>query len=475
MKKKLLSSILAATMVVSLAACGSASSDTTATTTETGDTQTAEADTTEAAATTQTASGDGITITMWTNDRHDMDYIQSAIDTFNSTNTDGITVEFQTVTDNYANQIQLAYQGGTAPDIVTGNGSDISINNFADTGIVIPLNDYISADEEYQKVNDPYNHMYEGYNVKDGNIYSVYSGVRSGVRVEYNTSLITEEIPSTLSDYVALAQKVTDEGAGQYYGIGLTSSGPFGRLLEASAQMSGIYPYDYVNGKFDFSGFKEIVEVGKGLVAAAYPDQQGVDNMRALFAEGQFALWSNASQEVSVFTNQIPVTGFEWGVAEVPTLDGTVKGALNMVPQKGYYILSSSPNQDAAWKVISYLQSEEVMKSYLENGYCLPITDYMAGIIDSSQTGRMVDFATQDYEDVYPPTPSINLTGDDYGTVLWNAVMGYVDVDEAIEDLNTRYNEALEADVASGTVKRLVIKDYDPLHPSKGTAEYLSE
>lgn len=469
MRKKLISSLLAATMVFSLAACGQ-STQTDQTVDETTDQTQTSSDTQ-----TQSTSDDGITITLWTNDRHDMDYIQSAIDTFNSTNTDGITVEFQTVTDNYANQIQLAYQGGTAPDIVTGNGSDISINNFADTGIVIPLNDYIAADEDYQKVNDPYNHMYEGYNSKDGNIYSVYTGVRSGVRVEYNTSLITQEIPSTLSDFVALAQEVTDEGAGQYYGIGLTSSGPFGRLLEASAQMSGIYPYDYVNGKFDFSGFKEIVEIGKGLVDAAYPDQQGVDNMRALFAEGQFALWSNASQEVAVFTNQIPVTDFEWGVAEVPTLTGEVTGALNMVPQKGYYILSSSPNQDAAWKVISYLQSEDVMKAYLENGYCLPITDYMSELIDTSQTGRMADFATQDYEDVYPPTPAINLTGDDYGTVLWNAVMGYVDVDEAIEDLNTRYNEALEADIASGTVKRLVIKDYDPLHPSKGTAEYLSE
>ena len=42
--------------------------------------------------------------------------------------------------------------------------------------------------------------------------------------------------------------------------------------------------------------------------------------------------------------------------------------------------------------------------------------------------------------------------------------MGYVDVDDAIEDLNTRYNEAYEADIESGSVKRLVIEDYDPLH-----------
>ena len=40
---------------------------------------------------------------------------------------------------------------------------------------------------------------------------------------------------------------------------------------------------------------------------------------------------------------------------------------------------------------------------------------------------------------------------------------------------NTRYNEAYEADIESGSVKRLVIEDYDPLHPSDGTATYLDK
>ena len=48
-------------------------------------------------------------------------------------------------------------------------------------------------------------------------------------------------------------------------------------------------------------------------------------------------------------------------------------------------------------------------------------------------------------------------------------------IDAAIEDLNTRYNEAYEEDILSGTVKRLVIADYDPLHPSAGTATYLDK
>ena len=99
----------------------------------------------------------------------------------------------------------------------------------------------------------------------------------------------------------------------------------------------------------------------------------------------------------------------------------------------------------------------------------------MDGVIDKSKIGRLADFSMLEYDSVYPQPPVINLTGDDYRVVLWNAVMDYVDIDDAIEDLNTRYNEALDADVASGATKRLVISDYDPLHPNEGTMTYLEE
>lgn len=474
MKRKLISVLTAAAIAVSLTACGSGSAGNT-NTTAAGNTSAAAS---EAAGASEAPAGT-TTVEVWSEDRHDMEYVEEMVDKYNQENTDGIYINLTIIAEDYKNMLALAYNGGTAPDVVGAGANNLPLNIFADTGILFPLNDYIAADETFQKVNEPYEHAYEGNNTRNGNIYFIYSGMRSGVRVIYNKDLLAQsgytEIPTRLADYISMAKDITEKGAGQYYGIGFTSSSPFERLLEMGSQVSGIYYYDYINGKYDFSGYKEIVEMGQQLITEdiAYPDQQAVDNMRALFAEGEFALWSNASQEAGVFTNQIPITSFDWGVATVPSLTGEIKGALQTTPSKGYGIVSTSEHKDLAWKVIQYFQSEEFVKGYLENGYCLPISTYMDGIIDKSKIGRMADFELLEYESVYPMPPVINLSGDDYRIVLWNAVMGYVSVDEAIEDLNTRYNEALEADIASGSAKRLVISDYDPLHPSSGTITYL--
>ncbi len=269
------------------------------------------------------ALADKTVINYWSNDRHDETYMNAMIEKFNASHED-IEIKMTIMTDDFENSIMMAIEGNTAPDII---GQSVTLKNMVDMNAVVDLTPYITADEEYQKVNDPFNHKYEGLNAIGDAIYWVPSGQRSGVRIEYNKALLAasgfDSIPATLAEYVAMAKKITEDGAANNpvtYGIGFTSSSPFERQLEMMAQVSGVFYYDYANGKFDFSGYKPFLEAGRELVAVAYPDQQGVDNMRAQFAAGAFALWGNASQEAGVFTNQFPITDFEWGVAPVPSL-----------------------------------------------------------------------------------------------------------------------------------------------------------
>ena len=138
-------------------------------------------------------------------------------------------------------------------------------------------------------------------------------------------------------------------------------------------------------------------------------------------------------------------------------------------------MFSSCKNQDAAWEVVKYLNSEDFVKGYVEHGYALPLSEYMASVVDMSKIGRLADFASVSYEGLYPAVPSVSVAGDPYAVALWNVVVSGGDVDKVIADLNKSYNEALDRDVKIGKVKRLVIKDFNPLDPTAGTAEYLDK
>lgn len=475
MKKRVFCALTATMMALSMAGCGSGSPSSAATT-ETG------------GASSAAATGEKTVVEIWTNDRHDLDYVNKKIEEYNATNTDNIEIKQTVVTDDYFNMLTMAKTSGTAPDLATLNGgaAQFDLKMFAESGIIRPLNDYLAnASEEYVRNTDYQEHLYEGMNVLGEDIYWIPTGQRSGTRVLYNKTLFEQagitEFPKTLDGMVEAAKKITEAGNGQYYGYAATVSSPAERCLEGVAEKSGQnqYGYDYVNGKFDFSGYKPVLEGFKkmfedGSVLPGSQSQQ-VDAMRAQFAAGTVGMWPNASQEAGVFTTQFPIDSFEWGVAEIPTLDGEVHGTQTAVPQKGYVMLSDTDVPDAAWKVIEYFASEDFLKGYFESGFSLPSSKHMQEVVDPTKTGRIQDFGTYDYEGVYPLPPSVTIEGEDRRTVLWSAAMGERDIDEAIEDLNTRYNEALERDIKMGKVKRLVIKDFDPMHPNEGTVEYLDQ
>ena len=57
------------------------------------------------------SSGDKIKLVYWSNQRHDMEYVQKKIDEFNSTNDKNIEVSYEVMTENYDNNLELSFQG----------------------------------------------------------------------------------------------------------------------------------------------------------------------------------------------------------------------------------------------------------------------------------------------------------------------------------------------------------------------------
>lgn len=465
MKKQIVLGLMAAA-AVSLSACG-------------GSGQTEAGSTT--GSTVKEQAGEKTKIVIWTNNRHDLEYMNQVVEKFNN-ESDHIELEYVVQTENYENLLQMATSSGDAPDVISAV-NEAYFMDFVNSGIIQPVNQWLYADEEYRKVNEPDKYKFEGLNVVGDDVYFIHCGKRSGARFIVNQDLLDKyqlTMPEKLSDLYDVCKTITENGEGKEYGIIFPgASGPFERWLEHSAEMSGIVPYDYVNGIYEFRGYKEYCLFVRSLFAdgLVFPGSTSmkIDPTRVQFAEGVVGIEGNASQEATVFTEQFPAK-CNWSVYQLPTLDGTIKGAEACSPNNGYQMSAITKHPDEAWEVISYFGSEEVLKGYLEGGYTLPMSDYMNDLIDTSGIGRMADFAGADYEAVYPAIPKVTPEGETYRDALWNACLpDGPDIDQTIETLNKTYNEALDSSISMGKVKRLVIKDFDPLNPNAGTAEYFDK
>ena len=390
-----------------------------------------------------------------------------------------------TIVDDYANMLVMSYTSGNAPDLfyMNARGNGFDLKTFVDAGMLEPYPASLLEDPTFKLITDCDKHMVEGVNVQNGTTYGVFNVVRSGSRMIYNEDLVKaagyDEFPTTLDGLVELADAVTKMGKGEYYGIATCASSQFERWLEHCCTKSGLFIYDFENGRFDFDGYQEPIRIAQQLFknGSMFPgsNTQGVDAMRAQFANGTFAIWGNASQEAGVFTDQFPVEDFTWKTAELPTLDGGVHGVVDSKPQKGLFMFSSSKNKDAAWEVVKYLNSEEFVKGYIEMGYALPLSAHMQEVVDMEKIGRLADFAPVYYEGLFPSVPTVTLAGDDFEKTMWNCIVNGTDPDKCVADLNKRYNEALEKDVKLGKTKRVVIKNFDMLHPNDNPITYLDK
>lgn len=473
--KKILNVVVVISLMMSLlAGCGS-------TTKEAESTQPATETTTKEATTegkSEEAPKEVTTVTVWSFNRHDLEYMEAQIALYNANNTDNIYIDYVVQADDYNNMLTMAASSGQIPDVFLQVDDPVTI---VGAGLVQPLDGYFT--EEFKKVTNADDIKFNGLNVFDGATYFVPTGLRSGVRLIYNKEIFANagiELPTNLDEMIAAAKTITEKGNGVEFGTIIPGlSAPIVRMFLPMAESSGILPYDYVNGKYDFSGYKPLIEGFRQMYEdeSVFPGAQGmkVDPTRVQFSEGNVGFYGNASQEVGVLTTQFPAKE-DWGAVPMPSLTGEIKGTLSATPNLGWMMSKDTKVPEAAWKVIEFFGSEELLKGYIEAGLNLPIGDYMKGIVDLSVTGKLSEFAPVDYEGVYPVPPAVTPEGMTYKDALWEAcIPGGPDPDEVIAQLNEDYNKALDNEVGLGKVKRLVIKDFDPMNPQAGTFEYLDK
>lgn len=430
-----------------------------------------EAQNTEAAGDSGQAAAESegkVTISVWTTNRHDQEYMTEQVNKFNEEN-DHIYIDYQVYSDNYSQMLDLAFSTDTAPEI-------FQVSDFAlsyEKGQMMDLTGYLT-DEYMARFND--GSFFEGVNMYDGKIYSLpYTA--SAARLFYNKDIFDrvgiEAPPETIEEMVADAKLITEQLAGEgIYGFAgnfKSASSCITRSVDQIVQRSGgtLYGYDFKNGVYDFSSYKPVLEAFRDIFANGYgfpgSESLDIDPLRTQFAAGNIGMYISVSHaEPGVYTTQFP-TDVNWDCAQLPTVNGTVEGKQKLwFGGNNWAINSNAQHPDEAWEVMEFFHSDEVMGPYYTLGLgTVMIKTAIADVEPPETIEKMPNLAINEDDQNWPPLPlGVSIEGKDYSTVCVECIFGITDVDDAIADLNARYNDAYDKTLENGG-ERIIYPNFD--------------
>lgn len=264
----------------------------------------------------------------------------------------GVDVEVTVIPESdYSSKLnQMVATGDDSIDVYILWENDLV--NFAKSGGVVPLDDYLSkSDIDTKDFVDTVSQLSEGL----GGTYGLPWGVATEI-LYYNQDMFDAAgIPYPTNDwkyedFLAAAEKLTQKEGDNtsVYGCAL----PNIQTWWAGIGMAGDQIFDAESGEMVIGdGAEAFVSDCTDMVSKGIMPEPSSDTAD-LFASGKAAMAWAGSWNMATYGDDL---GFSWDIATLPTKD--VK--YNTLHTGFYAINAKSNNADDAWKVIDYLMSKE--------------------------------------------------------------------------------------------------------------------
>ena len=424
-----------------------------------------------------TASIEVTDIVIWTQSRHDLEFMQSLVDEINA-DYDDINVILEVYTDNFPQIVEIAASTDSLPDILTLLGAVPGILLPRDA--LYPLDD-LMPDGFLERFDSEL--FVEGTNMNNGYIVSL-PNTGNADRLVYNRDIFDRlglsGPPQTLEQLVEYSRIITTELSNEgIFGFALPFQNPtnaFGRGATAIPQLSG-YPvhngFNFQTGEFDFGVYAPVMEALQEIFTGGYafPGSESllIDPIRTQFAEGNLGMYMVANHsEWGVFTEQFP-TDVNWAYANLPTITGEVTGSVPLRAGAWWGITRDSEDPEKAWRVLERFYAHENLVAYFEGGFGLAVNSTVIAAADDPESVQFSPMmAIQNTDQIWPHTPhNLTIQGDTWADMFVEFVFGVRnDLDDIIEELNERYNDALREGIEHGTTETIQFSNFDPANPA---------
>ena len=462
-------------LLVTLAACGGSGSQTTTTAAAT-----TAANAGDAAATTQAAADEPVTITWWHRGSSTEHYVNKFIVPEYNKLHPNVTIDAQLMGNDYANSLRMAIAAGTGPDMFevgTGLGY-MNVTAAAEAGQIQSLQSLMN-DPELDIINkmeasllelkkEQYNGemycfpMYKAFYllVVNKDLFA-----KAGLDVDANP-------PTTFQEVASMAKTISDAGNGEFYGFGLHlgQANILYRTIDMMESMAGggLYGFNYNTNRFDFTPHKEYMDIFAQMKkdGGIMPGESttDVEMVRTHFNQGKIAMYIDGSWAPYQYDTTQMQNDFEWGLVNMPTLEGKTKSQGYGYYNMEYCISSTTEYTDICLDIYKFMILNELK---LMTDFALAPAAYTADPVERANAtykynGEKIEWLI-DNADNYTafqiePHTMITLTGDNRDIVMNNALVNTfagdnIDFDALIQDLNTRYNAALDQALSDGTIK----------------------
>lgn len=372
-------------------------------------------------------------------------FLQELLEEFEAANPD-IEVEVITVPWGQSFQKLLTMvQAGQAPDVVELPARWLAL--YANADWLVDLSPYVESWEEAEGLSD---RTWEVARIVNDTPYFVPYGF--GLRaLYYNTKLFDqaglEGPPETMAEFAEYARILSELGPNVYGYCLRGGSGSFDSVFMAMAAFMGSADWFDENGVSTFNspgaieGIQFMVDLYQNGHAPADSVNWGFNEVVSGFYSGTCAMLDQDPDTLNPVSEYMNPEDFD--VAPMPL--GPTGQAFPKLGIAGWAILSDSKQQDAAWKLVSFLASPEVSTRWdMEIGRLPTARDAAESEFFQQYEGWLLELNEPEYVlQLYPfQIPELGVFFDEFATPGYqDALLG----DRSVEDVANSWAEFMTA------------------------------
>ncbi len=391
MKKKIIASLLTAAMAVSLlAGCSKSNSSTEVSNDAQNTAQESAAEGDEAASETAVASGEAVTIKLFSNlpDRKNGQGLveQMIIDEYMAENPN-VTIEVEALDEEAYKTKFKAYAMDGMPDVVSIWGQPAFLDEVLDAGVLAELNEADYADYGFIAGS------LEGFK-KDGKLYGLPRNTDI-MLIYYNQKMFDDngwKVPATYDELMSLCADIKaagitpiamDGGDGWPMACFLTDI----LVRVAGTDYAEIVRNAVATGNFSAPEMQEATQIlvdsaAAGMFQVGY-DSQDYGTTMNLFTNGQAAMYCMGSWDCSMALNEdiAPEIRDNIRAFTMPVVDGGKAGTNDIAAWNGggYAVSADSAVKEEAIRFLNYMYQPDKLSKYgWENGVGMSAQDQTA-------------------------------------------------------------------------------------------------